>query len=90
MGFCAACGEVWTSRRADARYCSATCRQRGHRSKTAFDETADCWPTNGPRTAVDVFRPSGARTEPKPAPAPALGPRDSRTGRVIDVKALIG
>jgi hypothetical protein len=32
---CASCGQSFTPIRSDARYCSARCRQRAHRSQTA-------------------------------------------------------
>ena len=37
MKFCASCGAVITRMRVDARFCSDTCRQRGHRAKRASD-----------------------------------------------------
>ena len=46
-------------------------------------------PSGGPRTAVGVFRPSPGKP-PEAAPAPTLGPRDRRTGKVIDIASLIG
>jgi hypothetical protein len=92
MKFCASCGDVFTAR-CDARYCSGACRQRGYRQWKAGEklptELAVCAgaapgkPSGGPRTAVDA-------KPPEAAPAPVLGPRDQRTGKVIDIASLIG
>jgi hypothetical protein len=90
MKFCAACGEGWTSgsRRADARYCSDTCRQRGHRAKRASDETAHSRPSGSPWRASAAAGPQHTAAAAEAAPRPAQA-RDA-AGRLIDVRALIG
>jgi hypothetical protein len=90
MKFCASCRAVITRMRADARYCSDTCRQRGHRAKGASDETAPARPLAAPWTAATFVSPRNTVAASEGAPAPALGPRDRRTGRVIDIASLIG
>ena len=89
MRSCASCGVVWTarSRRADAKFCSDRCRQRGQRARKASGETAARKAPGAPWTASAAFGPGHTGRTPDEAPRAAV--RDA-SGKVIDVRALIG
>jgi hypothetical protein len=75
-----ACGRTFSPVRADAKYCSSSCRQWAHRRRKA----APGWP----ETAADgPSEPVGPPNKVRAAPGPALR---TASGKIIDLRALIG
>jgi hypothetical protein len=84
---CAACEAIFNPRRADAKFCGAACRQKGHRRRKAGGEMAPTRLTGTPWRVSAPVRPPITRIKPEAAQRPVLrGPN----GRIIDVASLIG
>ena len=69
---CGHCGEVFTAKRTDARYCSARCRQAARRSRASQADR-----TNRPETAPQQQAAGSQGTDPAAAPEGAhegMGP----------------
>jgi hypothetical protein len=88
--FCADCGGVFVPRRSDAQYCGLSCKERAHRRRKASEAEASKRAREAPWAASEPLRPPSPGKPPEAAPAPVVGPRHPRTGRVIDIASLIG
>jgi hypothetical protein len=85
LHLCVCCNRLFLSGRSDQAFCCPACRQLAYRRRRVSGIDASRRATTGPWLTST----SPGKT-PEAAPRPALGPRDSRTGRVIDVRAMIG
>ena len=87
---CLCCGRLFIPGRSDTAYCCPGCRQLAYRRRRVSGIDASRRPTDGPWLAsASVGPPSPGRT-PEAARGEAVGPRDRRTGKLVDLEALIG